>query len=398
MDGFMIANVLTGPLAESVVGLLALFGHGYVWVGLVNRSHAMGWPRKVVSPLTRLGFLAFLVLPAAGLFTRTLGGMAAPGAATHERLLAFYFLACAVWGAFTLLRRLLLPPPEDRPNVLLGFTQEPAGPDLPWGEVAFHGALPRLLTALPLNEVRQPAIDHRTLAVPNLPEPLEGFVVAHLSDLHMTGHTDRAYYELATRVVVEQRFEALVVTGDVIENESCRPWLSETLAPLRAPQGVYYILGNHDLYIDHRRTRDTLDGMGWTPLVDRWLSARWNGVGVALVGNERPWYSGGNPGEPPPREECPLRVVLSHSPDQIGWSRGVGADLVLAGHTHGGQIRPPVLGPLVCPSVFSGRYASGTFRVGGTVMHVSRGLSGETPVRWRCPPEISLLTLTRAAG
>jgi predicted MPP superfamily phosphohydrolase len=71
-------------------------------------------------------------------------------------------------------------------------------------------------------------------------------------------------------------------------------------------------------------------------------------------------------------------------------------DLALAGHTHGGQVQLPILGVVASPSLHGTRYACGVFRRGNTVMHVSRGLGGETPFRWRCPPEIALLELTAA--
>ena len=71
------------------------------------------------------------------------------------------------------------------------------------------------------------------------------------------------------------------------------------------------------------------------------------------------------------------------------------ADLALAGHTHGGQIQLPILGPIMSPSLHGSRYACGVFRRCDTVLHVGRGVSGETPLRWRCPPEIALLELTQ---
>ena len=88
-----------------------------------------------------------------------------------------------------------------------------------------------------------------------------------------------------------------------------------------------------------------------------------------------------------------LRIGVSHSPDQIGWARRERLDLMLAGHTHGGQIRFPVIGPLVAPSHYGSQFASGVFYLKPTLMHVSRGLSGVHPFRWLCPPEVSVLTL-----
>jgi predicted MPP superfamily phosphohydrolase len=89
--------------------------------------------------------------------------------------------------------------------------------------------------------------------------------------------------------------------------------------------------------------------------------------------------------------------LLAHSPDQFGWAQANEVDLMLAGHNHGGQVCLPLLGPIVAPSLHGVRYGSGTFRAGNTVMHVSRGTSSLTPLRWNCPPEIAVLTL-RADG
>jgi predicted MPP superfamily phosphohydrolase len=90
-----------------------------------------------------------------------------------------------------------------------------------------------------------------------------------------------------------------------------------------------------------------------------------------------------------------LRILLSHSPDQLEWARRHDFDLVLAGHTHGGQIRFPLIGPIIAPSRFGGRYACGVFCEPPTLMHVSRGVSSMFPVRLRCPPELAKLTLVR---
>jgi predicted MPP superfamily phosphohydrolase len=97
----------------------------------------------------------------------------------------------------------------------------------------------------------------------------------------------------------------------------------------------------------------------------------------------------------PPRESngLPLRILLAHGPDQFGWAQQNDFDLMLAGHNHGGQIRLPFLGAILAPSLGGTRYASGVFRRGRSVMHVSRGTGSLTPVRWNCPPEIALLIL-----
>ena len=90
-----------------------------------------------------------------------------------------------------------------------------------------------------------------------------------------------------------------------------------------------------------------------------------------------------------------FRLLLSHTPDNIGWARRQNIDLMLAGHNHGGQVRLPAIGPVYSPSRFGTRYASGVFWEPPTLMHVSRGLAGRHPLRLNCPPELTRLVLRR---
>src|SRR5262249_32468011 len=100
----------------------------------------------------------------------------------------------------------------------------------------------------------------------------------------------------------------------------------------------------------------------------------------------------------PPKDDCalgPLRVLLAHTPDRYAWARARGFDLMLAGHTHGGQICFPVIGPTVCPSLYGTKYASGFFHERPTLLHVNRGTASLFPLRINCPPELSKLVLRR---
>jgi len=123
------------------------------------------------------------------------------------------------------------------------------------------------------------------------------------------------------------------------------------------------------------------------------------GSPLLLAGNERPWFRPYPPLDDmrrsDPQVSMAFTIGLAHSPDQIGWARRSQVDLLLAGHTHGGQVRIPVLGPVLSPSLHGVWLAAGTFACPPTVMHVSRGVSGACPLRYRCPPELSFVTLTR---
>jgi len=82
-----------------------------------------------------------------------------------------------------------------------------------------------------------------------------------------------------------------------------------------------------------------------------------------------------------------------HAPDQIFRASDWGMDLMLCGHNHGGQIRVPVLGPILMPSRYGRRFDQGFYRVGPTTMFVGTGVGGKHPLRFRCQPEVTRLTL-----
>jgi predicted MPP superfamily phosphohydrolase len=86
-------------------------------------------------------------------------------------------------------------------------------------------------------------------------------------------------------------------------------------------------------------------------------------------------------------------LLLSHTPDNIHWARTNNIDLMLAGHTHGGQWRFPVLGSVFVPSRYSRKYDCGVFWEPPTFLHVTRGISGREPLRWNCRPEVTWLML-----
>jgi predicted MPP superfamily phosphohydrolase len=266
------------------------------------------------------------------------------------------------------------------------------------GTDLFHGAYPKLLARVPGNQSLQLCVDHKQIALPRLHPSHAGLRIAHISDFHMTGRLDRAWFDMVVREINRLEADVIAITGDIVENEVCLPWLAETLCQLEARLGIYFILGNHDKFVDTTRTRDILTEASHICLSGRWLQAEWNSAPVVLAGNERPWLAElGDLKNAPSRraDNLPLRLLLMHTPDQIDWARRHDADLVLAGHTHGGQICFPILGAVACPSIHGTRYTDGVYREGTTIMHVTRGLSGKRPLRWLCPPEIALLELAK---
>jgi predicted MPP superfamily phosphohydrolase len=217
--------------------------------------------------------------------------------------------------------------------------------------------------------------------------------------LHFTGVISRRFFEEAIELANAMEGDFVAVTGDLLDKTACIDWVPYTLGRLRARHGAFFVLGNHDLRVDWRRLRETLEDSGVVDLGGRSLVMDVNDQSVLIAGSELPWFS---PAPPAPditdrsnssAGRRPLSILLSHSPDQIVWARRHDFDLLLAGHNHGGQICLPVVGPIFSPRRFGVRYAAGVFELPPTLMHVSRGLSAKTPVRYKCLPELTKLVL-----
>jgi hypothetical protein len=252
----------------------------------------------------------------------------------------------------------------------------------------------RLCAALPGNEILEIHAQHKIIRLARLPHALAGLRIAQITDLHLTGQLTPEFFQLAVEHVNRWEPDAVMITGDLVDKAPCVAWIPATLGRLRARYGVYAILGNHDQRLaDVPTLRKAVAASGIHDLGGRTMTCRMRDVPVLLAGNECPWFPPAPPWVPCTDADRPFSILLSHSPDQLPWARRCGVDLMLAGHTHGGQIRLPVVGPIICPSRYGVRYASGLFAEPPTLLHVSRGLAGVQPLRWGCPPELTLLEL-----
>jgi uncharacterized protein len=252
----------------------------------------------------------------------------------------------------------------------------------------------------------QVIIRQETAPLPGLRQPLR---VAHLSDLHYQGSSGvtLGYLKRVVALTVAQRPDLILLTGDYIFEQCAYPKeYAEVLAPLARAAPTYASLGNHDGgrwaaanggYADFAPITNLLAAAGITPLVNRSAVARRGENSVTVIGIGDLWSANFQPG--PAFADAPAspRIVLSHSPDSYPPLRRFGWDLMLSGHTHGGQIVLPWLGSPWAP-VRDKRYLGGLYAVEGRWLNVSRGLGGRWRLRLNCPPEIVLLTLTPPAA
>jgi hypothetical protein len=256
-----------------------------------------------------------------------------------------------------------------------------------------HGLFAKALGLIPFNQVLMADVKQLKLRL-DVPVELDGLRICHLSDLHFTGQIDKCYFQAIVEIANEFQPHLILITGDLLDESRCIPWIEDTLGRLRAEYGCYFVLGNHDLLVDDQATYLAELSRNGLTRVSTWTSVKVNDAVIQLAGNELPWYPGAE--QLPPLEEkaChECRLLLTHSPDQFRWARQHGFDLILAGHNHGGQIRFPFIGAVIVPSRFGVKYACGTFQIGRSIMHVSRGISGDEPIRIDCPPEIGLITI-----
>jgi predicted MPP superfamily phosphohydrolase len=233
----------------------------------------------------------------------------------------------------------------------------------------------------------------------DLPASFEGLRILHISDVH--GKEFGKGNERLLTKAEELHPDLIAVTGDLIDREEQLALVPSLMEGLSEIAPTYYVTGNHEA-----RAAQTpallraLEEAGVTVLNDAWQTLSRGGETIRIAGLRDPAYRGGRQAA----TEAALRyvlegdaytILLSHRPELLALYTAHGADLVLTGHAHGGQVRLPWLGGLVAPDqgLFP-RYTEGVYRQEQTAMVVSRGLGNSViPIRVNNPPELVIVTL-----
>jgi len=241
------------------------------------------------------------------------------------------------------------------------------------------------------------AVERHDVALRGLARSFDGYRIAFLTDLHYSAVVPKWWIAKAVAAGLALQPDLILLGGDYLSHSPrYASGLTELLRPLSAPDGVFGVLGNHDHYVGAELVRRAVGEAGVVELRNASVRVR-RGVdefAVAGVGDLRfdvIDFTAALAGVP---DEMP-RVVVSHDPDVFAfWPADLRLDLMLSGHTHGGQAHLPWLGPPYVPSQFGYRYLAGAIREGARELCVSRGIGAITaPFRWRCPPEVTLLVL-----
>lgn len=240
---------------------------------------------------------------------------------------------------------------------------------------------------------RELTLSEVELAIPDLAIDVGAIRVLLLTDLHAGPFLQPAALDRAVARLMESEPDLVLVGGDFLAgamNEFAD--LTPALARLQAPLGVFGVLGNHDHYAGSpTELRRMLAACGVEILHNRWTRVRCGAASLTLAGIDDLLV-----GEPDldaalDGAEGPI-VLLSHNPDIFFAAARRGVPLVLAGHTHAGQVRMPGLPVIVRQSRY--RLDEGHYRFGDSQLVVSRGLGASgLPLRLHCPPEAVLLTL-----
>lgn len=246
------------------------------------------------------------------------------------------------------------------------------------------------------NQISDLEVNQKRLEVPNLPALLEGLTITHLSDLHIQTRMPRIFFHRIAAQVSQLNSDIAVISGDFIDNCRLPPWFESELGQLHTNGPLAYVFGNHDKLALPVLKR-ALEPLDWAYCAGQPVEFQCHETRVRLFGDQNPWLSGNLDHRV---ADDTFDIAVCHSPDSWQQAIRLGFPLTLAGHTHGGQVRLPGLGPIVAPSRHGTYYACGVFEEDGHLMHVSRGVFGTYPLRFRCRPEITQLVLgaTGATG
>jgi len=263
-------------------------------------------------------------------------------------------------------------------------------------------------------------VEYLTIPIANLPPNLSGTKIVQLTDFHYDGvRLSEWLLEEAIAAANEAEPDLIFLTGDFITDEPAPIYgLVQRLKNLQSRAGIYAVLGNHDHYWPgaKREVANALNSVGIRVLYNEAIYPL--GSQLALVGFADFWS-----GDFAPKPVMALinpaipRIVLSHNPDTAEKLQNWRIDLQLSGHTHGGQIVIPGIGPLFAwvrkigsliprkirkfiPFVSAydrvvthWEWASGLHSVGSNLLYVNRGLGTYAPGRLFCPPEVTVITL-----
>lgn len=246
---------------------------------------------------------------------------------------------------------------------------------------------------------QRPRVRAHDVFVEGLPASFDGYRIAQISDLHCGPFASGERVAGWVRRVNRLQPDLVAVTGDLIASgSSFVSTVASALGGLRARDGVFAAMGNHDYFTDGEAFSVALSEAGLSVLRNRGIQLRRGSGSIYVAGVDDTWTRRDDIeralADRPP--EAPV-ILLAHDPVLFPEAAARRVDLTLSGHTHGGQLALPIFARKLNLARLMTRFTTGLYRVGPSTLYVNRGL-GTTgpPVRLAVPPEIAVLTLRAA--
>lgn len=253
----------------------------------------------------------------------------------------------------------------------------------------------------------------RSHRIPVLPAGVSPLRILQVSDLHL--QVSNRQMSCFLESLADDSYDLVFATGDLLGAPGSVERCADLLNRLRGTAGRCFVLGSADYYaprlknyLDYfigrrrpgtrRRTEDfrgLLLADGWNDLTNRTIEVDVNGTRVQLTGLDDPFLSRDDRSLLVRKAGADLAICVVHDPAPYDDASRAGFELTVAGHTHGGQVRFPLIGALVTNSTLPREFARGLTRVNGVWLYVNPGLgTGKfAPFRFLCPPEASILEL-----
>jgi predicted MPP superfamily phosphohydrolase len=244
-----------------------------------------------------------------------------------------------------------------------------------------------------------PEITETDIWLHGLPPAYDDLRIVHLTDIHHSLFTPLEDVQRAVHLANLLRPDLVALTGDYVTLSPSFIWpVARALGKLKARLGVFAVLGNHDFQVDADEITRALRAQRIRVLRNAHFALRSRSNILWIAGVDDLWWGADDLASAlrsvPPRDP---KILLCHNPTGIREAADHGVDLVLSGHTHGGQVRLPVVGSVYGRSKLGERFVEGWNRLNGTQIYVSRGIGKVLlPVRFGCPPEIACLRLRRS--
>jgi predicted MPP superfamily phosphohydrolase len=236
-----------------------------------------------------------------------------------------------------------------------------------------------------------------SLTLPRFAAPFRNYRLIHLSDLHFGDWLDARHLQNLVALVNQQQPDLIAITGDFVTDNpaAVADELQTQLSQLKARDGVVAVLGNHDHWSNPWVVREVLQHSGITELRNTSITLERDAEALHLAGVDDMWVQKDRLDRVLANlPEQGAAILLAHEPDFADTSAATGRfDLQLSGHSHGGQVRLPLLGALKLPP-YGRKYPMGLYQVGDMLQYTNRGVGMLAPhYRFNCRPEITMFTL-----